>query len=136
MLLAPRKADYQPALESTFRARNEENSQPYIVAAWFTPDYRPWAERFRQSLIEHGAPYDLIEVERDRRGWEATTRMKPGIVLRFMDRHPDKVLILSDVDAEVRGDLAPLAAIDADIALRLQCWRLRQSEIHSLGGLC
>jgi hypothetical protein len=42
-----------------------------------------------------------------------------------MDRHPEKTLILSDVDALVTGDLAPLAAIDAGVALRLQCKRLR-----------
>jgi hypothetical protein len=98
---------------------------PYIVCGWFTPDYRPWAERFAESLRTHGAPFDLIEVGKDRRGWEAMTRMKPSIVAAFLDKYPGKTLILSDVDAEATGDLAPLAALDCDVALRLQCKRLR-----------
>jgi hypothetical protein len=99
---------------------------PYIVAAWFTPNYRHWAERFRQSLVERAAPYELVEIEKPKgAGWERTTRLKAGIALGFMDRHPEKTIILSDVDALVAGDLAPLAAIDADVALRLQCKRPR-----------
>jgi hypothetical protein len=98
----------------------------YIVAGWFTRDYRRWAERFRQSLIEYGAPHEFIEIDKPKgAGWERTTRLKAGIALAFMDRHPEKTIILSDVDALATGDLSPLAAIDADIALRLQCKRLR-----------
>jgi hypothetical protein len=92
---------------------------------WFTADYLNWVDRFAESLRKHGAPYDLIEVEKGQRGWEAATRMKPAVVQHFLAKHPGKTLILSDVDAEATGDLAPLAAIDADVALRLQCKRLR-----------
>jgi hypothetical protein len=95
------------------------------VIGWYTPDYRAWAQCFADSLREHGAPFDLIEVEKDRRGWEATTRLKPAIVAGFLDRHPGKVLILSDVDAQATGDLAQLAALDCDVAIRMQAKRLR-----------
>jgi hypothetical protein len=121
----PSRLHLPPAANPPQLSGGRQMKEPYLVAGWFTPNYRHWAERFRQSLIEHVAPYDLIEVERDRRGWEATTRMKPGIVLRFMEKYPDRTLVLSDVDALVTGDLAPLAAIDADVGLRFQCKRLR-----------
>jgi hypothetical protein len=104
---------------------SEPSSAPYIICGWFTADYRPWAERFAASLRRHGAPYDLIEAEKDRRGWEATTRMKPAIVQGFLEKYPGKALILSDVDALAMGDLSPLADLDCDIALRLQAKRLR-----------
>jgi hypothetical protein len=51
--------------------------------------------------------------------------MKPGIVAGFLEKHPGKTLILSDVDARAAGDLAPLASLDCDIALCMQAKRLR-----------
>jgi hypothetical protein len=51
--------------------------------------------------------------------------MKPAIVAGFFGKHPGKTLILSDVYAPATGDLALLASLDCDIALRLQAKRLR-----------
>jgi hypothetical protein len=51
--------------------------------------------------------------------------MKPAIVAAFLEKHPGKPLILSDADALVTGDLALLASLDCDIALRTQVKRLR-----------
>jgi hypothetical protein len=99
--------------------------QKFIVCAWYTPDYRHWAERFRQSLIEQGAPYDLFEIEKPKgAGWERTTRLKAGMALRFMERH-GKTIVLSDVDVLATGRLDVLADLDCDVAFELQSIRLR-----------
>lgn len=98
----------------------------WVVCAWFTPDYALYAERFRQSLIEHGAPHDLIEVEKPKgAGWEKITRLKPSIMTNFIEKHPGKTIVLSDVDALCRGELAPLADLECDVAFKFGLKRLR-----------
>jgi hypothetical protein len=81
----------------------------WITVGWFTPDYRPWAQKLIASLEAVGAPHDFVEVPKLPGGWEANTMAKARHVLDAMDRHSGKVLIFLDADCEVRGDLAPLA---------------------------
>ncbi len=74
----------------------------WVVGAWFTPDYRHWAERLRDSLDGVGAPYHLVARSLRGDGWEAETMQKPHVVRDLMARYPDKVLVLLDADCVVR----------------------------------
>ncbi len=100
------------------------DNPPWLVIGWYTPDYEPWASRFADSLRACRAPHELQCVERSG-GWEETTRLKPKILLGFMDKFRRQTLILSDVDATATGDLTPLADLDCDVALNLAAKRLR-----------
>jgi hypothetical protein len=95
-------------------------SAPFIVCAWYTPDYRPWADKLISSLDAIGAPYDIVEVPKVPGTWEANTMAKPAQLLAAMDRHPGEVVIFLDVDCEVLGDLSPLAGITGDVAFYLR----------------
>ncbi len=88
----------------------------WIVSGFFTPDYRHWAERLAQSLDAVGAPYRLMATEKAAGGWESNTMRKPIWVREAMAANTGRVVIFLDVDCVVLGDLAPLAALDCDIA--------------------
>jgi hypothetical protein len=93
----------------------------WIVCGWFTDDpvYRGYAQDLAASLDQVGAPYDLVATEKLSGGWEANTRAKPAQILAAMDRHPDKTVIFMDVDYTAVGDLAPLAQMRGDIAVKM-----------------
>jgi hypothetical protein len=105
-------------------------ARPWIVCGFFTPDYRPWAERLIASLEAHGAPHDIVERPKLVGGWEANTMAKARAVLEAMDRHPGKVVVFLDVDCEVRGDLAPLAHLSADVAFYVRARRRRRGGMR------
>lgn len=95
----------------------------YIVIGWFTPDYKHWADRIFRNLQDLNLPHDFTSVLKPKEsGWEKTTMMKPAQVLHFMDRYPDKILILLDVDCEVRDreKLLALRGIPGDVGFYLR----------------
>jgi hypothetical protein len=94
----------------------DQTPDGWLVAGYFTPDYRHWAQGLAASLDSHGAPYHLFAVPKVAGGWEANTRAKPQAILTAMDRYPDKTLIWLDVDCTVHGDLSPLANLRGDVA--------------------
>jgi hypothetical protein len=93
----------------------------WIVCGWFTDDpvYRGYAQDLAASLDQVGAPYDLVATEKLSGGWEANTRAKPAQILAAMARHPSKTVIFMDVDYTAVGDLAPLAQMRGDIAVKM-----------------
>jgi hypothetical protein len=89
----------------------------FIVFAWYTPDYRHWADKLVANLDARAIPHDIVEVPKLSGSWEANTMAKPVHLLDAMDRHPRKTIILLDVDCQVLGDLeTPLAGIGGDVA--------------------
>lgn len=95
----------------------------WLVTGWFTPDYRPIAEKLAASLTEHNAPHHIWAKPTNARGW--STWAKPEVVLDTMRAYPGRTIILMDVDCIVSGDLAPLASIPGDIAITLKTRRMR-----------
>ena len=87
----------------------------WLVAGWFTPDYRPLAETFAANLAEHGAPYHLWAKPTLASGWN--TSRKPSVVLEAMDAYPGKTLVLLDVDCMVKGDIEPLTQVAGDVGI-------------------
>lgn len=89
----------------------------WLVCGWFTPDYRPLAEKFAASLATHGAPYHLWAKPKSERGWN--TWRKPSVVLETMDLYPDKTVILMDVDCSIGGDISALGKTNGDVGLTI-----------------
>src|SRR5262245_14137997 len=110
------------ALETPTRGLNRlSEHHDWIVCGWFTDDpiYRGYAQDLAASLDEVGAPYDFVATEKRPGSWEENTRAKPAQVLAAMDRHPSKTIIFMDVDYTAVGDLAPLALVRGDIAVKM-----------------
>jgi len=91
-------------------------SPEWLVCGWFTPDYRPRAERLAAGLVAHGAPYHLRELEKGVGAWTHQVKRKPSIILEAMRAHPQSTVVFMDVDCEIRGDVAPATRFGADAA--------------------
>jgi hypothetical protein len=87
----------------------------WLVIGWFTPDYRPLAEKLAANLTAHGAPYHLFAKPKLDAGWN--TSRKPTVVLEAMDAYPGKTVVLMDVDCIVRGDIEPVTRVDGDVGI-------------------
>lgn len=95
----------------------------WLVVGWFTPDYRPLAEKFAANLDAYHAPYHLFSKPKSEKGWN--TWRKPSVVLEAMGAYPDKTIVLMDVDCIVKGDIAPLTEIGGDVGIRVNARRAR-----------
>jgi hypothetical protein len=87
----------------------------WLAIGWFTPDYRPLAERFAANLAAHGVPYHLWARPKIAAGWN--TSQKPAAVLTAMDAYPDKTVVLMDLDCIVHGDIAPVVDVAGDVGI-------------------
>lgn len=96
------------------------NGAAYVVCGWYTPDYKPWAEKLMASLDAVGAPHDIVEVEKISGGWERQTMRKPAQVLKAIDRHPTKTILFMDVDCRAMRPLDRIADIRGDIAFHIR----------------
>jgi hypothetical protein len=91
----------------------------FIVFAWHTPDYRHFADELIANLTARSIPHDVVEVPKLPDSWEANTMAKPSHLLAAMDRHPDKTIVLVDVDCQVLGDLTPCTSISGDVGFHI-----------------
>jgi hypothetical protein len=67
----------------------------WLVIGWFTPDYRPVAEKLAASLIAHGAPFHLMAKPKLGKGWN--TLRKPSVVLELQERRRTQAGVLADL---------------------------------------
>jgi hypothetical protein len=95
----------------------------WLAIGWFTPDYRPLAEKFAANLVEHGAPFHLFARPKLTEGWN--TLQKPSVVLAAMDAYPAQSLVLMDVDCIIRGDISPVKNIAADVGITIKARQVR-----------
>lgn len=108
---------------------------PYVVVGFFTPNYRPLAERLAADLTATGNPHHLIARDKGTSTWRDVVHMKPGVVLEAMDHYPTSSIILLDVDSSVRGSLAPMLDFVGDISARSKLrltnhiWPFRQKTV-------
>jgi hypothetical protein len=72
-----------------------------IVCGWYTPNYAKWARQIEANLADLGLPYDFVCVEKQGKYWQTVTLMKAQQALDAMHRHPDKTIVLLDVDCQV-----------------------------------
>jgi len=111
-------------------------AQDWLAIGWFTPDYRPLAERFATNLAEHGAPFHLFAKPKLAPGWN-TTR-KPAVVMQAMDAYPGKTPILMDVDCVIKGNIAPVTNVAGDVAITILARNMRKGAVwqHWIAAEC
>jgi hypothetical protein len=108
---------------------------PYVVVGFFTPNYRPLAERLSVDLTETKNPHHLIARDKGSATWRDVVHMKPDVVLQAMDLYPTSSIILLDVDSSVRGSLSPMLDFVGDISARSKLrltnhfWPFRQKTV-------
>jgi hypothetical protein len=95
----------------------------WLVTGWFTPNYRPLAEKLAANLTEFNAPFHLWAKSKAASGWN--TWRKPSVVIETLDAYPGRTVILMDTDCIVRGDLAPMVDFDGDVSLTLKARHVR-----------
>jgi hypothetical protein len=89
-----------------------------VVTGWFTPDYRPLAERFAANLTQYNAPYHLwAKPKLDGLSRLERILLKPAIVLETMAAYPGKTVILMDTDCVIQGDISPMAQFPEDVGI-------------------
>jgi hypothetical protein len=91
-----------------------------VVIGFFTPDYYPLASTFSQNLKSHNISHHLYARKKVEGDWVSQTRQKPSVLIQAFRDYPDSVLVLMDVDCQVRGSIAKLCDLAADVGLRLK----------------
>ena len=89
----------------------------FIVTGFFTPDYFPLADALSKNLIEYGISHHLYARAKSAGQWGHQTLQKPSVLKAARLDHPNKVLILMDVDCRVRGDISAILEVTGDIAV-------------------
>jgi hypothetical protein len=108
--------------------------KPYVIAGWYTPDYKHHADRLIANLDEIGEPHDIVEVSKISGGWEKNTLRKAQELHHAFARNPRvKSIIFLDVDCEVRAPLDSLIEnVTADIALYPMAGRSERGTVRIL----
>jgi hypothetical protein len=91
---------------------------PYIVCAFYTPDYAPVVAGLVEGLDRLGLAYHLEEVP-PAGGWEANTRLKPQFIASCLNRFSGQDILYLDADARLRKEPVLFNNISTDIAIRL-----------------
>ena len=96
---------------------NYDAETSFVVIGFFTPDYFPLADALSKNLIEHGISHHLYARTKSAGQWGHQTLQKPSVLKTARVDHPNEVLILMDVDCQVRGDISAMLEVAGDIAV-------------------
>ena len=94
-----------------------EAGTPFIATGFFTPDYFPLADALSKNLINHGVSHHLYARPKSPGNWGHQTLQKPSVLKTARKDHPERILILMDVDCRVRGDISAIVDTVGDIAV-------------------
>lgn len=100
----------------------------YIVTGFYTANYSGLSRRLRDNLDAYSIPHAIYPVEHIGETWLAQPLRKPSIVLRAMEEHPGRTVVLMDVDCTVHGPIDPIISDAADISIFLRTDR--QYRVH------
>ncbi len=107
----------------------------FVVCGFYTPSYRNDFERLEISLKLFGIEYDYLEVE-PLETWEATTGLKPKILLELLQKHPGKDLFYLDADSFIRRPLEGFDQFKGDIGLHFnECGGKKASHRIRTGSI-
>lgn len=101
-----------PAVETTWLA----GGQSYVVCAFYTPSYEDNVLRLKASLERLGINHHMVRCE-PRATWEATTRLKPGFIVEWLDRFRDFDIAYIDADAVVHKAPKFFETVGTDVAM-------------------
>lgn len=93
-----------------------EGGQPYIVGAFYTPNYLPQVTNLKRSLELHGINHFLKRYDR-LATWEQTTRLKPVFLDYCLKKFPQNDILYLDADAVVRKPLDFFNELKSDISI-------------------
>ena len=89
----------------------------FLVTGFFTPNYFSLAEAFSKNLQLHKVSHHLYARERITGQWGHQTLQKPSVLKAARRDYPDQILVLMDVDCQIRGDISPMLNVAGDIAV-------------------
>jgi len=89
----------------------------FVVVGFFTPNYYQLANAFSKNLIEHGITHHLYARAKSVGQWGHQTLQKPSVLKSARLGYPNAILILMDVDCQVRGDISAITNSAGDIAV-------------------
>lgn len=92
----------------------------FIVTGFFTPDYATLASTLGKNLAEYRVSHHLYAYAKIGGSWGSQTLQKPAALITARRDHPGKVLILMDVDCQIRGDISSIIQMEGDVGLRLK----------------
>jgi hypothetical protein len=107
-----------------------EGRQPYVVCAFYTPDYLRHVLALKRSLETLGVNH-FFKCYEPAASWEATTRIKPRFIEECLTRLETKHVLYIDADAVLRETPAFLDEVATDVALwpkarkKRGSWRVR-----------
>lgn len=103
-----------------------------MVCGWYTPNYAHWARQIESNLRDLGLPHDFVCVEPQEGYWQTVTLMKAQQALNAMQRHPDKTIVLLDVDCQVLSAEAirDLESLPGDVGFYLRTRFRRAGKIR------
>jgi hypothetical protein len=93
-----------------------KGGQPYMVCAFYTPNYLPQIASLKASLDALGINHFLKRYE-PRGGWEANTRLKPVFVDYCLSKFTSTDIVYLDADAVVRKPMTAFANMTSDVTL-------------------
>jgi hypothetical protein len=93
-----------------------QGCQPYVVCAFYTPDYLCHVLTLKRSLETLGVNHFFKRYE-PAATWEATTRIKPRFIEECLARLETKHVLYIDADAVLRETPAFLDEVATDVAL-------------------
>ncbi len=93
-----------------------EGGQPYLVCAFYTPNYLPQITSLKASLELNKINHFLKRYE-PRGGWEANTRLKPVFVDYCLQKFPGTDIVYLDADAVVRKPLKAFDNMTTDVTM-------------------
>lgn len=102
----------------TEKTADRTNPKPYLVCAFYTPDYAPIVAGLADGLDRLGLAYHIEEVP-PAGGWEANTRLKPQFIANCLSRFAGQDILFLDADARLRKDPVLFDNVSTDIAIRL-----------------
>lgn len=111
------------------------DAAPALVSCgFFTSNYRPLAQRLSGELGPQN-PHHFFSMDKGQASWFDIVGWKPRVIQRALDLYPRSAIAFLDMDSQVRGSLAPLADINADVSARAKTrisslpWRSRRKCI-------
>ena len=93
-----------------------QGGQPYMVCAFYTPNYLPQISSLKASLEAQSINHFLKRYE-PRGGWEANTRLKPVFIDYCLQKFTGTDIVYLDADAVVRKPLAAFANMTSDVTM-------------------
>lgn len=94
----------------------DKGGQPYMVCAFYTPNYLPQITSLKASLEAHKINH-FLKCYEPRGGWEANTRLKPVFVAYCLEKFAGTDIVYLDADAVVRKPLTAFANMTSDVTM-------------------